>query len=290
MNLQHISNLAQKYVGYDMITKHTELPAFPVPRVHLLYTFLNANQQEQALNAIQSCVLASFLVQLGLDTHDLIDQNEGAIEDELMRSRQLKVLAGDYFSSVFYELLAEEGNIATIASMSAAICEVNRMKVNLYTKLKTMSLTAEQYLKDKVSLKMGLFVSFTASLDKSLQNVWKLLLAEFSRLEVILEELDLEGTLPEQRMSYTYLKILETGSSEDKEKLSRSKVGLEEWTWLLSKYNIADQFKTLFTTTIAQIQSLVTEYEAQKLQLQLDELIQALNDSFRSKLRLCVEG
>lgn len=290
MNLQHISNLAQKYVGYDMITKHTDLPDFPVPRVHLLYTFLNAHQQEQALNAAQSCALASFLVQLGLDTHDLIDQNDGAIEDELMRSRQLKVLAGDYFSSVFYEILAEEGNITTIASMSAAICEVNRMKVSLYTKLKTMSLSAEQYLKDKVSLKMGLFVSFTGSLDKSLQNVWKLLLAQFSCLEIVLEELDPESTLPEKRMSYTYLKIMETGSSEDKEKLSKSKVGLEEWTRLLSKYNIADQFKMMFTTTLEEIQSLMADSQVEKLHLQLAELVQNLNDSFRSKFCLCVKG
>lgn len=290
MNLQHISNLAHKYVGYDMISKHTELPEYPVPRVHLLYTFLNAHQQNQALNTAQSCALASFLVQLGLDTHDLIDHNVDVIEDELMRSRQLKVLAGDYFSSVFYELLAEEGNVATIASMSGAICEVNRMKVSLYTKLKTMSLTAEQYLKEKVSLKMGLFVSFTSSMDKSLQNVWKLLLAAFSRLEVVIQEIDPNNTLPEQRMSYAYLKMMETGSSLDKEKLSRSQIGLEEWTRLLSKYNIGKQLKMIFTATLTDIQALVAEYQIEKLNLQLDELIQALNDSFRSKLRWCVEG
>ncbi|MNJ42296.1 Heptaprenyl diphosphate synthase component 1 [compost metagenome] len=290
MNLDHISNLAQKYVGYDMISKYTELPTFPIPRVHLLYTFLNTHKQDYTPDAAQSCALASFLVQLGLDTHDLIDQNTEKVEDTLMRSRQLKVLAGDYFSSVFYELLAAEGNITTIASMCGAICEVNRLKVNLYSKLKSMRLTAEQYLKDKVSLKMGLFISYTTSLDKSLQNIWKLLLTEFSRCEVLMDEWDQRNILPDQRVGYAYLKMMETGSSEDKEKLLKSDVELEEWQTLLSKYHISDQLIKIFSQSVDQIQVIMKECHVEKIHLQLEELLESLKSNLMLKYRLHVEG
>ena len=60
------------------------------------------------------------------------------------RSRQLKVLAGDYYNSRFYHLLSHIGRIDIIRLVSGAISEVNRMKMNFYERFKAMKLTADR--------------------------------------------------------------------------------------------------------------------------------------------------
>ena len=39
MKPYRVPELAEKYLNYDMIQNHTELPNFPDARVHLLYIF-----------------------------------------------------------------------------------------------------------------------------------------------------------------------------------------------------------------------------------------------------------
>ena len=55
-----------------MIQAHTELPEFPDTRTRLLFTFLS-NQRTPLLHSELYALVVS-LVQLGMDTHDMIDR------------------------------------------------------------------------------------------------------------------------------------------------------------------------------------------------------------------------
>ncbi|WP_019640359.1 heptaprenyl diphosphate synthase component 1 [Paenibacillus fonticola] len=288
MKPYRITELAEKYVGYDMITNHTALPDYPVARVRLLYMFLSIRDNGK-LQVSETCALAAFLVQLGLDTHDLIDEDSSCKEEKTMRSRQLKVLAGDYFSSLFYELLAKTGQIEMISSMSSAICEVNRMKAGLYNKLKKL-LPAEDYLKECTQLKMKLFQSFSQLLDKSLQNLWRLLLAELSRCEVVLSEMKSSKMLPEEHQGYAYLRILETGTVEDKEVVSRRKVGDREWSSLLLKYNVHEQLIHILHQSVERIQALVQELKGDKERSELTAIVEPFRAALALQRRAMQEG
>lgn len=286
MKPYRIAEMANKYVSYDMITAYTALPEFPVPRVRLLYTFLN-DREGQSSRSAETCALAAFLVQLGMDTHDRVDLETGLGEaTAAMRSRQLKVLAGDYFSGVFYELLAQAGEIGMVSLMSSAICEVNRLKAQLYSKLKRMVLPAEEYLKECVHVKMGLFLSFTHLLDKSAQNLWRLLLTELSYCEVMLDEMRSSSELPQDRKGYAYLRIMETGTSEDKETISGRKVGEREWTLLLVKYNVKEQLLSMLHQSVDRVQTLLQECKKEtaraELKAILEPFIAALSPARRS--------
>lgn len=289
MRPDRITELAQKYVEYDMISTHTELPEFPVPRVRLLYTFLNDGGREASRSA-ETCALAAFLVQLGLDTHDLVDVEDSRKEEREMRSRQLKVLAGDYFSGVFYELLAQKAEIGTISKMSAAICEVNRLKVRLYTGLRKMLLPAEEYLKECVQLKTALFHSFTGQLDKSVQNIWKLLLAEISRCEVMLEEMKRYSLSPEEHRGFAYLHIWETGTAEDKEMISARRIGEREWSLLLSKYKIRELLATMLRQSVERVQSLVPECNGDKIRSEITGILEPMQSVLSMQRRAIQEG
>lgn len=274
MKPYRITELAHKYVSYDMITAYTALPEFPVPRVRLLYTFLN-DREEGSASTAETCSLAAFLVQLGMDTHDQIDLEQGLAEaSPEMRARQLKVLAGDYFSGAFYQLLAQAGEIGMVSRMSAAICEVNRLKARLYSRLKRMVLPAEEYVKECVHVRMGLFLSFTHLLDQSAQSVWQHLLAELSHCEVVMDEIRLAGQLPQERKGYAYLRIMEAATSEERETLSERKIGERDWTLLLAKYNIREQLTSMLHQSVDHVQSLLHECNKETVRAELRAIVE----------------
>ena len=274
MRPYRITEMANKYVAYDMISAYTALPEYPVPRVRLLYTFLNDREASNPRSA-EDCALAAFLVQLGMDTHDLVGLGEEMDDKTLsMRSRQLKVLAGDYFSGVFYDLLAKAGEIGMVSAMSAAICEVNRLKVELYTKLKQMLLPADEYLKECVHVKMGLFLSFSQLMDKSVLNIWRLLLAELSRCEVMLDEIKSSSELPHYRHGYAYLKMMETGSREDIETISGRKLGEREWTLMLVKYNVKEQLVAMLNQSVDRVHSLLHDCKKESVRAEIKAILE----------------
>ena len=137
-----------------------------------------------------------------------------------MRSRQLKVLAGDYYSSRFYQLLAQAGQVGMIRRISNGVCEVNKIKVNFYMKMKQLKLTAEEYLNQCVQVKTELFTVFTEILDEKMARVWTELLQGLGRCEVVMDEL-LRSDKPEQfNNSWGYWHVLQVGTDEEKRKLN----------------------------------------------------------------------
>ena len=189
MKSYRIPQLASSYIEYDMIEQYTELPNFPDARVHLLYIFLNRGSR-LSLDHTELYALVTSLIQMGLDTHESIDIEEGNQSEACMRSRQLKVLAGDYYSSRFYQLLSEQGQIEVITQLSRAICNLNMMKMDFYSSLQEQELSSEQYLQQKVQLNMQLFLSFAPMIEVTFKDSWELLLYEFSLCETVMNELD----------------------------------------------------------------------------------------------------
>ena len=82
---------------------------------------------------------------MGLDLHERVSVEPERAEQG-MRSRQLFVLAGDYFSSLFYRFLAERGEIRTISRLSEAVCEVNEAKMELYALADSRQVSPPTYL------------------------------------------------------------------------------------------------------------------------------------------------
>lgn len=78
-------------------------------------------------------IYATMLVQIALDTHDRVERENSVLEyDQAPRTTQLKVLAGDYYSGLYYYLLAMGENLDLIQVLARAIKEVNEKKIELY--------------------------------------------------------------------------------------------------------------------------------------------------------------
>src|SRR5699024_12275108 len=89
-------------------------------------------------------IITTMLVQLALDTHDKVSV------DDILETRtksqipnQLTVLAGDYYSGLYYFLLSEIDDFELIHVLATALKEINEQQMNLYY---TERLSSEEFI------------------------------------------------------------------------------------------------------------------------------------------------
>jgi heptaprenyl diphosphate synthase len=269
MTTYRIPEMIKRYTDYDMIQNHTELPEFPDFRTRLLYAFLNKNRLFTHRSELYSFVTS--LVQLGLDTHDMVPVSDDRKEKLAARSRQLKVLAGDYFSSRFYHLLSQAGQIEVIRQLSAAICEVNRLKMNLYLLMKQVKLTAEEYISQTVDIKMQLYLSFTHLLEEMYASVWPEILRGFTRCEVLAQEIFRSETLENFRCSWAYWHVLQSGTKDEIRQLIGEETESGKLKSILMKYNVTAQLYQMLEEQLASLIAKINQLGSEKL---IKELLQ----------------
>jgi heptaprenyl diphosphate synthase len=270
MNSFRIPEIAKQYTDYDMIQTHTDLPGFPELRVRLLYAFLNRNS---GLNGSgELFALVTSLVQMGMDTHDLVSVTNDVKEKKAARARQLKVLAGDYFSSRFYNLLSQAGHIELVKQLSNAICEVNRLKMNLYLMMKQLKLTAEEYIHHSVEIKSQLFLSFTGFIEDMYRQVWPDLLKGFTRCELIFEEIFRLESLSDFKGSWGYWHILQNGTKDERKQLQAVEADPAKIRALLHKYNVSSQLYQMLDAHIKQLHGKLQQLDSEKLVSELSPI------------------
>ncbi|MBW4082836.1 heptaprenyl diphosphate synthase component 1 [Paenibacillus sp. S150] len=289
MKPYRIPQLAKPYIDYDMIQRHTELPPFSDGRSHLLYIFLSHGSPSVLQNG-ELFTLVTGLVQLGLDTHESIDRTQDEPGGDPMRSLQLKVLAGDYFSGWFYHLLAKQEQIEMVGILSAAIADLNVMKANLYGKIKGRLLSAEQYLRHTVQLNMRLFLSFTPVIEESLTGLWEKLLAEFSQYETALLELRRGDDPVNAFEGYCYWKVLETAAEEERRLLLEQKLDLKDWKKLKMKYKCDSLLTDKLHGSLQSIQGLLQGVKDENLFSELSAALDRLFLHMKITGQAAVEG
>jgi heptaprenyl diphosphate synthase len=265
MNSFRVAEMTKPYTEYDMILKHTSLPELAEYRVRLLLVFLNKTNQDQEQNEIIS--VATSLVQLGLDTHDLVPVSNLQKEEKDARSRQLKVLAGDYFSSRFYHILAQAGEIQMIKQLSDAICEVNRSKMNLYIRMKQLRMTATEFLEQSVLIKMQLFLSFGRLMDGERLQIWSEILKMFALGEVLAVEIERSGSLNDFNNSWSYWHILQSATKDEKKQLQAGKS--DKLSQLNLKYNSSSSLLAMHDQNMKQLSSRIQQIESESLKQEI---------------------
>ncbi len=274
MTRKPLAQLAQKYMDYDMISIHTDLPEFPEGRIRLLHAML-AHQPASATRNEMLAVVAS-LVQMGLDTHDMVDDEPAPERGGLiaMRARQLKVLAGDYFSGRFYNILSQAGQIEMVRRLGDAICELNRIKVHFYSRMKQMKLDAEEYLLHGAELKSGLFKSFTHLMGGLYERLWPEVVGSFARCELLMQEMarmEKPGVLGG---SWGVWHILQEGTEEDRRAVVEKKDDPSLLRPLLDKYSVSEKLAGLLGQAVAHLQSLLQRLPSDKLAKELQPLVE----------------
>ncbi|GFR36881.1 hypothetical protein PRECH8_01770 [Insulibacter thermoxylanivorax] len=217
MNVNRVKKQAAQYLSFDMIQQHTELPSFPDFQVQLLLAFLQPDLQRGRRDELYSLVLS--LVQIGLDAHDEVSVRNDETEIAEMRSKQIKILAGDYLSGRYYELLAAAGEIDAVRRIAEAISDVNQMKISLYLRKQQRDLSGEQYLQQLLAIRTRLFLAFEGDVPEGQRKIWRDLLAAGTKALILKQEWQHLTELSGDYEGWAVWELLSLATEEDRSKV-----------------------------------------------------------------------
>ncbi|MFE8695653.1 heptaprenyl diphosphate synthase component 1 [Cytobacillus sp. FJAT-53684] len=156
--LADVKEQIEKKMKHPYLLKYIESPIIDEDKLLLLITFLKQGNLPEN-KAINYCI-TTMLIQIALDTHELVSNQK--LDSEDLKPRQLTVLAGVYYSGLYYKILAGIDDIEMIRMLAIGIKEVNEHKISLYQK---SSENIDALMNDVKMIESSLFVKMTSYLD-----------------------------------------------------------------------------------------------------------------------------
>ncbi|PEE91769.1 heptaprenyl diphosphate synthase [Bacillus cereus] len=140
-----------KKLRHPYFINYIEEPFIDEEKIALLYGALKSANLH--IEQIEHYVVTIMLVQIALDTHERVSNKAGEEEIEFHKCRQLTVLAGDYYSGLYYYLLSMNRDIVLIRALAEGIKEINEHKIMLYQKAHE---TTDDIMKSVVTIESAL--------------------------------------------------------------------------------------------------------------------------------------
>ncbi|MHC0036114.1 heptaprenyl diphosphate synthase component 1 [Pseudoneobacillus sp. C159] len=149
----------------------------------LLFTISVLSNHGLTKEQMEECVVTSMLVQIALDTHERVTNSSiGEEKENSLKQRQLTVLGGTYFSSLYYKILSETSNITMVRVLAEGIKEINEHKIIFYNK---DSLEIDKLMNSVMTLESGLINKLADYLQES---IWKEIASHFLFIKRLLHE------------------------------------------------------------------------------------------------------
>jgi heptaprenyl diphosphate synthase len=131
--LSEMKELVEQKVFHSYLLKYIQTPYIDEDKLLIIISILE--QLELSSNQMKNYALTTMLIQIALDTHDNVpNDSKTNMEKDSPKDKQLTVLAGDYFSGLYYKLLADTDDIQMIKALSKGVKEVNENKISVYQK------------------------------------------------------------------------------------------------------------------------------------------------------------
>jgi heptaprenyl diphosphate synthase len=128
-DIDYIKNQVYEKLKNNYLLKYTNVPMIDDDKVLLLYMMYK--EKRIAKISFEDYIVTIMLVQVALDTHEQISIHE-LNDDQSRKNRQLTVLAGDFYSGLYYQMLSELQDILMVRTLAQGIQEVNENKMQFY--------------------------------------------------------------------------------------------------------------------------------------------------------------
>lgn len=166
IKLTNIKEQVGQRLHHPYLLQFIENPV--IDEVKLLLLLSVMEQQQLSESEVENLSVTTSLIQIALDTHEHVSNSVDAAEDYFtLKNRELLVLAGDYYSGLYYKLLAESGNITFIRQLAIGIKEINEHKIYLYRDAHS---NLEQFMNSLMKIEAALYEKVC---DYFNEPVWK---------------------------------------------------------------------------------------------------------------------
>lgn len=125
---KQLKHMIQQKISHSYVEKFIQKPLIDFDKLTILH-YLYKDSELPAKRKLQY-MTTIMLVQIALDTHELVPKNGSS--EMSAREKQLSVLAGDYYSGLYYLLLSDIGDIKMIQVLATAIQKINEKKMVLF--------------------------------------------------------------------------------------------------------------------------------------------------------------
>ncbi|MGV3488080.1 MAG: heptaprenyl diphosphate synthase component 1 [Tuberibacillus sp.] len=124
--IRQIKNHIKEKTRHPYLDQFIEKPQMDEDKIKMLIKLFDESGRYKQVDYYVTAVM---IMQMALDIHDFVD-NENL--PGTGRSKQLSVLAGDYYSSLYYCMLSEKQAFPMIRSLAEGIRVLNEEKVNFF--------------------------------------------------------------------------------------------------------------------------------------------------------------
>lgn len=129
--LIEIKKQVERKVTHPYLAQFIPVPYIDEDKLLILISIMD--QLDLPYSQLKNYALTTMLIQIALDTHEHVSNSPvSAKEKDEPTGRQLTVLAGDYYSGLYYKFLAETDDISMIKILALGIKEVNEHKISVY--------------------------------------------------------------------------------------------------------------------------------------------------------------
>ncbi|MEI2358056.1 heptaprenyl diphosphate synthase component 1 [Mesobacillus zeae] len=130
--LTGIRKALEQQLSHPYLQQFIASPPIDEDKLMMLASLLDSIGVDESRT--EKYTVTAMLLQIALDTHELVKVSRPGSSEWDLKERQLTVLAGVYYSGLYYKLLAAAGEIELIDMLASGVKTVNENKIIIYQK------------------------------------------------------------------------------------------------------------------------------------------------------------
>ncbi|WP_271003515.1 heptaprenyl diphosphate synthase component 1 [Listeria seeligeri] len=194
--LKEVEQLVHEQAVYQYLQENNEGGQMDKDQMLFLHEAISGSDLTDA--AAYRVVSATLYMILAHDTHEKIDE-PGDVVKLTRKEQELTVLAGDFYSALYYRTLAELEMIPLLRALQSGVQETNTAKTNIY---QLHVATDEEYLAQLTMTNAAIFTKFAKYFMKD--EAFILLGCKFFLLKRLQMELQLYKEIGASRLKRAY--------------------------------------------------------------------------------------